>query len=200
MENVSSNCKKLFLDIILPRTQKQNTAGKIIRHERWVLRIPQAEHSHGYLKNTDGSGVWTYSTVIQGGVSQQDNGHSHTTIVTQCAVQSVGMLSWSARSPDWSPIEQEDHEDRGSKDRRIVRQTLEDPAVTRSTIRANVGVAIVPQTISRHLAEANLKSKRPFQALPLTPEHRQLRLQWCQARSMWNVTDWQNVVFIDESR
>ncbi|GFV57337.1 hypothetical protein TNCV_3455631 [Trichonephila clavipes] len=37
--------------------------------------------------------------------------------------------------------------------------------------------------------EANLKSKRPFCALPLTPEHRQLRLHWCQARSMWNVTD-----------
>ncbi|GFV80939.1 transposable element Tcb2 transposase [Trichonephila clavipes] len=72
--------------------------------------------------------------------------------------------------------------------------------VTRSTIRADVGIAIVPQTISRHLAEANLKSKRPFRALPLTPEHRQLRLQWCQARSMWNVTDWQKVVFSDESR
>ncbi|GFV95401.1 transposable element Tc1 transposase [Trichonephila clavipes] len=72
--------------------------------------------------------------------------------------------------------------------------------VTRSTIRADVGVAIVPQTISRHLAEANLKSKRPFRALPLTPEHRQLRLQWCKARSMWNATDWQKVVFSDESR
>ncbi|GFU37378.1 transposable element Tc1 transposase [Trichonephila clavipes] len=86
------------------------------------------------------------------------------------------------------------------EDRRIVRQALVDPTVTRSTIRADVGVAIVPQTISRHLAEANLKSKRPFRALPLTPEHRQLRLQWCQARSMWNVTDWQEVVFSDESR
>ncbi|GFV16934.1 hypothetical protein TNCV_4365341 [Trichonephila clavipes] len=42
----------------------------------------------------------------------------------------------------------------------------------RSTIRADVGVAIVPQTISRHLAEANLKSKRHFRALPVTPEHR----------------------------
>ncbi|GFX40654.1 transposable element Tc1 transposase [Trichonephila clavipes] len=86
------------------------------------------------------------------------------------------------------------------EDRRIVRQALVDPTVTRSTIRADVGVAIVPQTISRHLAEANLKSKRPFRALPLTPEHRQLRLQWCQARSMWNVTDWQKVVFSDEYR
>ncbi|GFW38857.1 transposable element Tc1 transposase [Trichonephila clavipes] len=84
------------------------------------------------------------------------------------------------------------------EDRRIVRQALVDPTVTRSTIRADV--AIVPQTISRHLAEANLKSKCPFRAFPLTPEHRQLRLQWCQARSMWNVTDWQKVVFSDESR
>ncbi|GFX94740.1 HTH_Tnp_Tc3_2 domain-containing protein [Trichonephila clavipes] len=63
------------------------------------------------------------------------------------------------------------------EDRRIVRQALVDPTVTRSTIRSDVGIAIVPQTISRHLAEANLKSKSPFRALPSTPEHRQLRLQ-----------------------
>ncbi|GFX02501.1 HTH_Tnp_Tc3_2 domain-containing protein [Trichonephila clavipes] len=85
-------------------------------------------------------------------------------------------------------------------DQRIVWQALVEPTVTRSTLRADVSVAIVPQTISRHLAEANLKSKCPFRALPLTPEHRQLRVQWCQTRSMWNVTDWQKVVFSDESR
>ncbi|GFX32722.1 transposable element Tcb1 transposase [Trichonephila clavipes] len=55
------------------------------------------------------------------------------------------------------------------EDRRIVRQALVDPTVTRSTIRADVGVAFVPQTVSRHFAEANLKSKRLFHALPLTP-------------------------------
>ncbi|GFX04161.1 transposable element Tcb1 transposase [Trichonephila clavipes] len=86
------------------------------------------------------------------------------------------------------------------EDRRIVRQALVDPTVTRSTIRADVGVAILPQTISRHLAEANHKSKRPFRAVPLTSEHRQLRLQRCQARSMWNVTDWKKVLFSDGSR
>ncbi|GFY04181.1 transposable element Tcb2 transposase [Trichonephila clavipes] len=59
---------------------------------------------------------------------------------------------------------------------------------------------MVPQTISRRLAEANIKSKHPFRALPLTPEHRQLRLQWCQTRSMWNVTDRQMIMFSDESR
>ncbi|GFU38380.1 transposable element Tc1 transposase [Trichonephila clavipes] len=86
------------------------------------------------------------------------------------------------------------------EDRRIMRQALVKPTVTRSTIRTDAGVAIVPQTISRHLAEENLKSKGPFLALPLTPEHRQLRLQWCPATSMWNVTYWQKVVFSDESR
>ncbi|GFW44810.1 HTH_Tnp_Tc3_2 domain-containing protein [Trichonephila clavipes] len=86
------------------------------------------------------------------------------------------------------------------ENRKIVRQALVDPTVTRSTIRADVGVAIIPQTISRHLAEANLKSKRFFRALPLTPEHRQLRLQWCQARSMCNDTYCQKVVLSDESR
>ncbi|GFW10781.1 HTH_Tnp_Tc3_2 domain-containing protein [Trichonephila clavipes] len=73
-------------------------------------------------------------------------------------------------------------------DRRIVRKALVDPTVTRSTIRADVGVAILSQTISINRAESNLKFKRHFRALPLTPEHRQLRLQWCQARSVWNVT------------
>ncbi|GFT52356.1 transposable element Tc1 transposase [Trichonephila clavipes] len=86
------------------------------------------------------------------------------------------------------------------EDRMIVGQALVVLTMTSSTIRADVGVEIVPQTISRHLAEANLKSKLPFHALPLTPEHRQMRLQWCQARSMWNVIDWQEVVLSDESR
>ncbi|GFY18430.1 transposable element Tc1 transposase [Trichonephila clavipes] len=85
------------------------------------------------------------------------------------------------------------------EDRRIGRQALVDPTVTRSAIRTGVCVAIVPQTISRHLADANLESKRPFRELSLSPEHRQLRLQWCQARLMWNVTDWQKVLFSDES-
>ncbi|GFV31086.1 HTH_Tnp_Tc3_2 domain-containing protein [Trichonephila clavipes] len=40
------------------------------------------------------------------------------------------------------------------------------PSVTRSTIRVDVAVAVVPQLISRHLAEANL-TKRPFRALHL---------------------------------
>ncbi|GBM98632.1 hypothetical protein AVEN_236796-1 [Araneus ventricosus] len=83
---------------------------------------------------------------------------------------------------------------------RIVRQALVDPTVTRSSILSDVGVPVVPQTISKRLAEANLQSKCPVRILPLTPKHRRLRLQWCHARATWNATDWQNVVFSDESR
>ncbi|GFS79775.1 transposable element Tcb2 transposase [Trichonephila clavipes] len=86
------------------------------------------------------------------------------------------------------------------EDRRVVWQALVDPTVTSSTIRSDVGVAIVSETISRLLAEVNSKSKRPFRALSLTIEHRKLRLQWCRARSMRNVTYWQKIVFSDESR
>ncbi|KFM79333.1 hypothetical protein X975_04124, partial [Stegodyphus mimosarum] len=40
----------------------------------------------------------------------------------------------------------------------------------------------------------------PFSYIPLTPKHRQLHLQWCQASATRNTTDWSNVLFSDESR
>ncbi|GFW82697.1 transposable element Tcb1 transposase [Trichonephila clavipes] len=121
-------------------------------------------------------------------------------IVRRCAVRNCWEQWTREGTHAWKTGSGATRKTTRREDRRIVRQALVDPTVTRSTIRADVGVAIVPQTIPRHLAEANLKSKRPFRALPLIPEHRQQRLQWCQARSMWNVTDWPKVVFSDESR
>ncbi|GBN67838.1 hypothetical protein AVEN_156777-1 [Araneus ventricosus] len=67
------------------------------------------------------------------------------------------------------------------EDRRIVRQALVNPTVNRFTIQSDVGVPVVPQTISRRLAGANLQSKRPVHVLSLTPKHRRHRLQWCHA-------------------
>ncbi|GFY16968.1 transposable element Tcb2 transposase [Trichonephila clavipes] len=119
---------------------------------------------------------------------------------SECAVRNC-WEQWTREGTDaWKTGPGATRKTTWREDRRIVRQALVDPTVTRPTIRADIGEAIVPQTISRHLAEANLKSKCPFRASPLTLEHRQLRLQWCQARSMWNVTDWQKVLFSDESR
>ncbi|GFS52546.1 transposable element Tcb1 transposase [Trichonephila clavipes] len=83
-------------------------------------------------------------------------------------------------------------------DRRIVRQALVDPTVTRSTIRADVGVAIVPQTISRYLAEANLESQHPFCAFNIGT----LATASAVVPSQINVEchRLQKVVFSDESR
>ncbi|GFX40921.1 transposable element Tcb1 transposase [Trichonephila clavipes] len=86
------------------------------------------------------------------------------------------------------------------EDRRIVRQALVDPTVTRSTIRADVDVAIVPQTISRHLAEVNLKFTAPFPCTPFNTGTSATASTVVPNKINWNVTDWQKVVFSDESR
>ncbi|GFT23031.1 transposable element Tc1 transposase [Trichonephila clavipes] len=93
--------------------------------------------------------------------------------------------------------DQEDHEERGSKDRAASTCGPHSDSFNDTSRRRRSNCST---NNFQHLAEANLKSKHPFRAHPLTPEHRQLRLQWFQARSMWNVTDCQKVVFSDESR
>ncbi|GFT98168.1 transposable element Tcb2 transposase [Trichonephila clavipes] len=118
---------------------------------------------------------------------------------TYCSLRSTGCFVVQnnvkrVENRFWS--DQEDHEERGSKDRAASTCGPHSDSFNDTSRRRRSNCS----TISRHLAEANLKSKRPFRALPLIPEHRQLRLQWCQARSMWNVTYWQKVVFSDESR
>ncbi|GFT89016.1 HTH_Tnp_Tc3_2 domain-containing protein [Trichonephila clavipes] len=45
-----------------------------------------------------------------------------------------------------------------------------------------------------------LRSRRPLRRLPLTPHHRQCRLDFCRPRATWSVTDWRRVIFSDESR
>lgn len=71
------------------------------------------------------------------------------------------------------------------EDRRILRQVLVDPPVIHSTIQSNVEFPVVPQTISRQFAQANLRSKCFFRVLPYTeasvtpstvlPSHRDMK-------------------------
>ncbi|GFW47948.1 transposable element Tcb2 transposase [Trichonephila clavipes] len=56
------------------------------------------------------------------------------------------------------------------------------------------------ETIRRRLTEVGLRSRRPLRRLPLTPHHRQCRLDFCRTRATWSVTDWRRVIFSDESR
>ncbi|GFT62506.1 hypothetical protein TNCV_4601031 [Trichonephila clavipes] len=43
------------------------------------------------------------------------------------------------------------------------------------------------------------EDRRPLRGLPLTQNHRRLRLRWCDKRRMW-VAVWNEVIFTDESR
>ncbi|GFV26268.1 transposable element Tcb1 transposase [Trichonephila clavipes] len=47
--------------------------------------------------------------------------------------------------------------------------------------------------------QSGLSARRLFLGLPLTQNHRCLRRQWCDEKSMW-VAEWNEVVFTDESR
>ncbi|GFU44518.1 transposable element Tcb1 transposase [Trichonephila clavipes] len=57
------------------------------------------------------------------------------------------------------------------------------------------------RTIRRRLQQSGLSARRPLLGLLLTQNHRRLRRQWCDERSMW-VTEWNwnEVVFSNESR
>ncbi|UYV64260.1 hypothetical protein LAZ67_3000095, partial [Cordylochernes scorpioides] len=86
------------------------------------------------------------------------------------------------------------------EDRAIVRMAVAAPESTLSTIQRMTGTQVSKMTINRRLRERNLRARRPLRCLPLTPVHRQVRLQWCRERSTWNCADWGRIVFSDESR
>ncbi|UYV83554.1 hypothetical protein LAZ67_23001451, partial [Cordylochernes scorpioides] len=86
------------------------------------------------------------------------------------------------------------------EDRAIVRMAVAAPESTLSTIQRVTGTQVSKMTINRRLREQNLRARQPLRCLPLTPVHRQVRLQWCRERSTWNCADWGRVVFSDESR
>ncbi|UYV83825.1 hypothetical protein LAZ67_X000316 [Cordylochernes scorpioides] len=64
------------------------------------------------------------------------------------------------------------------EDRAIVRMAVAAPESTLSTIQRVTGTQVSKMTINRRLRERNLRARRPLRCLPLTPVHRQLRLQW----------------------
>ncbi|GFT32463.1 transposable element Tcb1 transposase [Trichonephila clavipes] len=51
----------------------------------------------------------------------------------------------------------------------------------------------------KRLLKLGLRAKIPLYRIPLTQNHRHLRLQWANVHRSWHA-DWQQVVFSDESR
>ncbi|GFS61517.1 transposable element Tcb2 transposase [Trichonephila clavipes] len=59
---------------------------------------------------------------------------------------------------------------------------------------------VSPRTTTRRLDEGHLVSRHPIRVLPLTPTHPRLCLEWYHERRDWTATEWNQVVFSDESR
>ena len=55
------------------------------------------------------------------------------------------------------------------------------------------------RTVYRRLLKSKLRSHKPLVRIPLSPQHRRLRVQWCRDHLGWN-NEWQNIMFTDESR
>ncbi|GFY11260.1 transposable element Tcb1 transposase [Trichonephila clavipes] len=86
----------------------------------------------------------------------------------------------------------------------IIRHVRRAPNVSLSTIhtqaasslRASVSIC----TIARCLVEGQLQSQRSTHVLSLIPTHHPLNLEWCCARRNWIATEWNQVIFSNESR
>ncbi|GFW66598.1 uncharacterized protein TNCV_3841371 [Trichonephila clavipes] len=88
------------------------------------------------------------------------------------------------------------------EDRAIRRVATSAPTTSLASIQRHLPPSRHPvpsrETIRRRLTEVGLRSRRPLRRLPLTPHHRQCRLDFADLGQ--SVTDWRRVIFSDESR
>ncbi|GFT83549.1 transposable element Tcb1 transposase [Trichonephila clavipes] len=75
------------------------------------------------------------------------------------------------------------------EDRQIVRMEVTDRSFTSRNIAQHIESltyhSVSARTIRRRLQQSGLSARRPLLGLPLTQNHRRLRRQWCDQRSMW---------------
>ncbi|PRD34558.1 UNVERIFIED_CONTAM: tc3a [Trichonephila clavipes] len=78
-----------------------------------------------------------------------------------------------------------------------------DHSVTSRTVAQHIESvthqSVSARTIRHRLQKSGLSARRPLLGLPLMQNHRCLRRQWCDERTMW-AAEWNDVVFTDESR
>ncbi|GFU87232.1 transposable element Tc1 transposase [Trichonephila clavipes] len=60
-------------------------------------------------------------------------------------------------------------------------------------------VSLCASSIRRRLLQRGLRERIPLYRIPLTQNHRRLRLHWANVHRSWRA-DWQQVVFSDKSR
>ncbi|GFT52097.1 transposable element Tcb1 transposase [Trichonephila clavipes] len=69
-----------------------------------------------------------------------------------------------------------------------------------SMVTASIGKAISAATVRRRLPMNGLYARVPRVSVPLSVQSRGARLNWCREHGNWTVSDWDNVMFTDESR
>ncbi|GFV39729.1 transposable element Tcb1 transposase [Trichonephila clavipes] len=87
-------------------------------------------------------------------------------------------------------------------DRRIVRMAVMDHVAASRTIAQQIQPitdhSVSSRTIQRRLQQSGISARRPLHRLPSTENHRRLRRQLCN--EWWTTTEWNDIVFTDESR
>ncbi|GFX00064.1 transposable element Tcb2 transposase [Trichonephila clavipes] len=120
-------------------------------------------------------------------------------VVGRCWAQCIREMSFTRRPDSGRPRKTSRHEDH-----HIVRNERVQPTASSVAIQAQIapllGAPVSSRTIRRHLAEGHLGLRRPLLVPPLMSTYRYLRLEWCHARENWTETEWNQVVFSDESR
>ncbi|GFX21336.1 transposable element Tcb2 transposase [Trichonephila clavipes] len=79
------------------------------------------------------------------------------------------------------------------EDCHIVRNASVKPPASLAAVEAwiapSLGAPVSSRTIRKCLAERHLGSRCPLRVLPLTPNHRRHRLEWCRARGNWTAAE-----------
>lgn len=83
---------------------------------------------------------------------------------------------------------------------RILRDRSNTAVNVQQDLRQIRGVTISKQTVCRRLNEVNLKARRPAKGPKLLPQHRAARRNFVENYGQWNIREWSNVLFTDESR
>ncbi|GFX67597.1 transposable element Tc1 transposase [Trichonephila clavipes] len=84
-------------------------------------------------------------------------------------------------------------------DRRLVRMAQTDRTASSKKLAAQWSTATGASSIWRRLLQRGLRARIPLYRIPLTQNHRHLRLQWTNVHRSWRAY-WLQVVFSDESR
>ncbi|GFV46179.1 transposable element Tc1 transposase [Trichonephila clavipes] len=89
------------------------------------------------------------------------------------------------------------------EDRRLVRMAQTDRTAFSRQLAAQwstaTRVSLCASSIRRRLLQRGLRARIPLYRIPLTQNHRRLRLHWANVHRSWRA-DWQQVVFSDKSR